>query len=59
MAVTAFNYSIQEAETGGSLLSSKHNEFQKEPKKLSISKERQKTKPTQKDLILSFTTALK
>lgn len=57
MAVTAFNYSIQEAEAGGCLLSSKHNEFQK--KKKTISKERQKTKPTQKDLILSSTTALK
>lgn len=29
MAVTAFNYSIQEAEAGGSLLSSKHNELKK------------------------------
>lgn len=56
MAVTAFNYSIQEAEAGGCLLSLKHNEFQK---KKTISKERQKTKPAQKDLILSSTTALK
>lgn len=43
MAVTAFNYSIQEAEAGGSLLSSKHNELKK--KNLSPKKDKKQNQP--------------
>lgn len=50
--MNAFNHSIQEAEAGGSLLSSKHNEFPKKnpPKTKTVSKERQKNKTNPKKI---------
>lgn len=50
MAANAFNHSFQEAEAGGSLLSSKHNDFQKKPhkkqkKNLSPKKDKKQNQP--------------